>query len=345
MVVLNMFGKIKPICISEKLKLYISNLPKEENNNWNEYLVEEIKEAFAVDKITCERLMIKSENSPTNLHEILLPESALPSSATDDERIQEIADNMVCIYFDYNYDDMPLGDWEENPFDGRFCEEDYAELVVDFLNYIAADDSSFVPQWIFSSNYDDINPYYRLFWDGGELEQGIDYLIKFGNTIDLFLRDKNDYLQLDYLMRAIHKDNEYNVYHLFKAYSLCQLFLENEYEAELDWKLPRFIDDKYSEEQKRIISTLLRKMRNKIAHGDFVAFEKLIEEFAQKIMDGRFCFDYSEYSRKNWTTIHACCIIDKCVKEMILMMLEDYEALDKIKKMKIKPEIMKGKKE
>lgn len=27
MVILNMFGKIEPICISQKMKLYISNLP------------------------------------------------------------------------------------------------------------------------------------------------------------------------------------------------------------------------------------------------------------------------------------------------------------------------------
>ena len=32
MVVLNFYGKIEPICISEKLGLYIANLPNEEYN-------------------------------------------------------------------------------------------------------------------------------------------------------------------------------------------------------------------------------------------------------------------------------------------------------------------------
>ena len=34
MVVLNFYGKIEPICISEKLGLYIANLPNEEYNEY-----------------------------------------------------------------------------------------------------------------------------------------------------------------------------------------------------------------------------------------------------------------------------------------------------------------------
>lgn len=42
MVVLNIYGKIKPICISKKLGLYIANLPNEEHNNWNDELYKEV---------------------------------------------------------------------------------------------------------------------------------------------------------------------------------------------------------------------------------------------------------------------------------------------------------------
>ena len=67
MVVLNIYGRIKPICISKKLGLYIANLPKEEHNNWNDMLYEEmilakkridesskrykLKSPFEIDKI------------------------------------------------------------------------------------------------------------------------------------------------------------------------------------------------------------------------------------------------------------------------------------------------------
>ena len=39
MIVLNIYGKIKPICISNKLKLYLGNLPNEKENDWNSMLL------------------------------------------------------------------------------------------------------------------------------------------------------------------------------------------------------------------------------------------------------------------------------------------------------------------
>ena len=50
--------------------------------------------------------------------------------------IQEIVDNIIYIYLDYSYDDMPMGGWDENPFDGRLCEKDYAEIIVVFLFHV-----------------------------------------------------------------------------------------------------------------------------------------------------------------------------------------------------------------
>lgn len=41
MVVLNFYGKIPRICISKKLGLYLSNLPNEENNDWQDELSKE----------------------------------------------------------------------------------------------------------------------------------------------------------------------------------------------------------------------------------------------------------------------------------------------------------------
>lgn len=50
---------------------------------------------------------------------------------------------------------MPLVDGDTNPFDRRFCEEDYAEKIIDFMNYIINDT---VPEllrtrinWIYSN--------------------------------------------------------------------------------------------------------------------------------------------------------------------------------------------------
>ena len=56
MVVLNFYGKIEPICISEKLGLYIANLPNEEYNEWRDALAEELELAVKANKIYQEKL-------------------------------------------------------------------------------------------------------------------------------------------------------------------------------------------------------------------------------------------------------------------------------------------------
>ena len=69
-----------------------------------------------------------------------------------------------------------------------------------------------------------------------------------------------------------------------------------------------------------------------MAHGDFVAFEKKAEEYARKFMDGRYSFDYSEYSRKNWVLLNVRCLLSDIVKAMINIMFENKEYMDSLKK-------------
>lgn len=90
----------------------------------------------------------------------------------------------------------------------------------------------------------------------------------------------NDYLQIDYIARALHDSEQYDTYHFFKLFSLCQMFLENKKESELDYKLSQFLDQCFTEEKRNKIAVVLRQMRNKIAHGDFIAFEQKAEEYA-----------------------------------------------------------------
>ena len=73
-------------------------------------------------------------------------------------------------------------------------------------------------------------------------------------------------------------------------------------------------------------------MRNKIAHGDFVAFEQKSEEYAQLAMDGNYSFDYTEYSRKNWVLLNSCCMLSNAVRKMIVMLFEDRTLVEAIKR-------------
>lgn len=338
MVVLNIQGKIPLIRISKKLGLWISNLPNEELNNWNEYLCSELYACLRRSEINQQKLGIKQRDNLREMYERYFPNMPISKEIQDEDKcIQAVVNRMICIYFDYEYDDMPMGDWTTNCFDGRLCEEDYAEKIIDFINFASkSDDDSLpspIPQWIYSSNHDEANDY-RLFWGGQEADPYIANLIEWGRLFDNFLLNRNDYLQLDYLMNSIHKDNGYNENHLMKAYSLCQLFLENEKEIELDFKLPYFIEG-YSDEERNLCAKLLRRLRNKLAHGDFIGFEAIIEEYASSLMDGCFQFDYSEYSRKNWTILHVCCLLDEVIRRLIETMLLDRDRLQNIKQSKL----------
>ena len=136
MVVLNFYGKIEPICISEKLGLYIANLPNEEYNEWRNALAEELELAVKANKIYQEKLGTNYPCGIINLYQTLFPDELLPGEFEQEHYIK-IADQMIFIYQDYDYTDMPLGGWDTNCFDGRLCEEDYSEKIIDFINFMA----------------------------------------------------------------------------------------------------------------------------------------------------------------------------------------------------------------
>lgn len=141
MVVLNFYGKIEPICISEKLGLYIANLPSEEHDEWRGALANELELAVKADKIYQEKIGTNYPCGIINLYQTLFSDRALPEKFEQEHYIK-IADLMICIYQNYDYTDMPLGGWDANCFDGRLCEEDYSEKIIDFINFMAYSDQT-----------------------------------------------------------------------------------------------------------------------------------------------------------------------------------------------------------
>lgn len=345
MVILNIFGSVSPICISEKLKIYISNLPCQSENNWNEALVEDMLQEIKERAIFSEKY--GKGFDPYDLRKICIETLGLdnlPEGMSEKEYLQIIADNLICIYFDYEYEDMPFFDWTTNCFDGRLCEEDYAEKLIKFLQFFVwkseqrkpGEFSSF-PSLIYTSNHD--RKYSFLLgalnnkWQSSEIH--IKSLRYWGYLIDNFLVNKNDYLQLDYLINSVYKDNDYNAYHLFKAFSLCEILLVKDSNsgkpAQLDNKLPFFLSEKYSKEDKLEFSKMVRQMRNKIGHGDFWRLNELLEEYAQKYMDGQYNYDYTEYSRLNWIYLHLCCELDDVLARILFLLFTDRIKFEKIK--------------
>lgn len=338
MLVLNCYGKINRICISKKIGMYLSNFPDSVENNWKSELKEQLWISKEAEELVQHNLKINRSSQIFELYHKVFSRKKIPREFTD-TNYEELVDKMICVTFDYAYDDIPLGGMDTNCFDGRICEDDYAEKVINFMNFLAysrpihngGEFPTPVPQWTYSSNHDELD-YYRIFWGGESVTQYLNSILEWGKLFDDFLINRERYLQLDYLINSIYKDNEYNEYHLIKDFSLCQLMLENKCEAELDIKLQRFLPDRLSNDEKQLCAKLLRQLRNKIAHGDFIAFEEKIEEYAIRFLDGKFEFDYSEYSRKNWTIEHVCCLLDDVLKRIFNMMFYDYETLENIKK-------------
>lgn len=346
MVILNMYGKISPICVSDKLKIYISNLPHQPENNWNQALVEDMLQEIKEHTIFIEKY--GDSLAPYDLKKICIKTFGLKNLSEDlseIEYLQIIAENLICIYFDYKYEDMPFFDWTTNCFDGRLCEEDYTEKFMEFLHFIIWKSEklklgqfSHFPSYIYTTNHD--REYSFLLGALNEkvnckLETYVKSLQYWGKLIDNFLVTQNDYLQLDYLINSIHRDNEYNSYHLFKVFSLCETLLVKHSNSgkpiQLDDKLLRFLSDEYSEENKSEFAQMVRQMRNKIAHGDFLRLNILLEEYAQKFMDGQYNYDYTEYSRLNWIYLHICCELDDALARILFLLFTDRKEFEGIK--------------
>lgn len=347
MVILNFYGKIPSICISEKLKIYISNLPNEEGNNWNQELIEEMHREIEERKLDQNQYGEYVQlYDLKEVHRINFSSEMLPQNPSELDYLKAIADNLIYIYFDYDYEDMPFFDWTTNCFDGRLCEEDYTEKIIKFLLLVTRESGrgfevwgKFCPTCIYSTNHESQRFLLNILSSKApnDTKTYIEILKKWGKLLDDFLTTENNYYKLDYLINSIYNDNEYHIYHLFKIFSPFEMLLVKNTEkgspAELDRKLPAFLYEYYSDEEKIELATIIRKMRNKVGHGDFLGLNRLLEDYAQKFMDNSFSFDYAEYSRQNWIVGHLCCELDGILAKILFMMFTDKERFEAIREL------------
>lgn len=354
MVIINTLGKIEKTYISKKLGLYISNLPDGGDNNWNNWQ-EEMREtlsiAYQIQKIEASQYIGKFGNGPKNVFQDRILEAAKTvldiSDETEEVLIEKYIDylskNMMCIEFDYSNSNIPSGNTSFSCFDGGTCEEDPAEKVLNFMSFCCERIGSRanIPYCIYSTSPRFDHEYMHLFSGMTDYNNQIDQLMKIGNLLDNYLLEEKDFYQLDYLCNAlfdIHAEKS-NTYYYMKVYSLCSLFLEKDWEGELDYKLPCLMDMTKPYSERKHMAELMRKIRNKIAHGDFKRLNPLVEEYAKDYMDGKFWFDYTEYTRPSWILLDISCRLEDILKRLIYLMLTDRERLDGVRKLKKDGEI------
>lgn len=226
MVIIDIYGKIEKTKISDKLKVFISNVPEE----WKEDIKNDMLKEIKQQKIDIENSIKEYGRSYEIEYTLSFLKKIVHKNIEDcskydldsiDNCIQCLVDNMICIFFDYDYEDMPFFDWTTNCFDGRFCEEDYAEKLMHFINFIHHDlPDEIYMNCLYSSNTDHLSKSrillvvsFRLrteFSKWKSKHTSIKKLKEVGNRIDTIISSENDYYKLDYLMNAMYKDNSYN---------------------------------------------------------------------------------------------------------------------------------------
>lgn len=165
---------------------------------------------------------------------------------------------------------------------------------------------------------------------------GIKSLKYLGSLIDNLLASDEDFWLLDYIMNAVFSDSEQNAYHIFKIMSLIEMLIINpkgkgKTVGEIEHKLPQFLSDRISISQRILFSEIMRKLRNKIGHGDFKAVQQLLEQYRQSFMKN-FWFDEYEYSIENWTYGDICLRLDEALNEILWLMLSNNAHLMKIQR-------------
>lgn len=330
MIILSIWGELQPIILSKKLGMYISNLQGSEHEDWIPYLEEQL--------IIGRRILeLKTIRTQKEIEEDIASIYGIPPNPIEDWA-KSIVNKMVYLDFDCSQHDMPLGGLETNCFLSRSCEEDYAEKIIDFMTGLTSSIEpsllpSNIPMCIYSPSKDREDFTLGILWGGKAPDEYIEGLKRWGQYFDNFLITKNDYLLLDYLVNACHFDYYQDEYHILKTYSLCQLFLEKKHEKELDTKLPYFIRYYDVQEKNEESALFLRRIRNKLAHGDFEALDKLLEQYANRFMDETFWYDYYEASRRNWIVGQICMVLDGALKSIIEMLFTDRSELDRIRSM------------
>ncbi len=346
MVLLNMYGKIEPTIISKKLGVGICNPAPD----WVEGLQDDFKKEILIHNLDIDSyeqsgMDVSWSTGRYDLRNIIKQLGWQENEKTD---MQIIAEHLIEIQVS-DFESSLLQMKNEN-LDSPTCEPQYTRK---FLNFCCKVQSSggaktVIPKQIPFSTYnsDDLrkepliinfleaqlhpHPAYQttvLDYTQG----GIESLTTIGKLIDDFLVADKDFWLFDYIINALFSDEDHNAYHVFKTMSLIEMLIINpkgngKTAGEIENKLPQFLSDSIVPKDGALFSQIMRKLRNKIGHGDFEAVQKLLEQYRQAFMQN-FWFDETEYSIENWTYGSICLRLDEALNEILWLMLSDKDKL------------------
>lgn len=346
MVLLNMYGKIEPTIISKKLGIALCNPAPD----WVEGLQDDFHEEILVynHKISSFKQSGMDVSWAEGRYDLQNIVEQLGWQEDGKSDMQIIAEHLIEIQVS-NFEDSLLQIKNEY-LDSPTCEPQYTRKFLDFCCKVQSSKSArnVIPQQIPFSTYnsDDLQkePLIINYLQGmlhphpshkatvsSYTKGGIESLKIIGKLIDDFLVTDKDFWLFDYIINALFSDAQQNAYHIFKTMSLIEMLIINpkgngKTVGEIEQKLPQFLSDRISQKDGVLFSKIMRKLRNKIAHGDFEAVKQLLEQYRQAFMQN-FWFDEIEYSIENWTYGDICLHLDEALNEILWLMLSDKSKL------------------
>lgn len=342
MVLMNMYGKIPSKIISRKLGIGICN----PEADWVKDLQDDFEEEILVHRHKIAAFEksgydISWATNRYNLDNMVLQLGWQEEGKTP---MQIIAEHLIEIQvLDF---DNSLLQIKNNQLDSPTCEPQYPRKFLSFCCKVQSseDAQKIIPNQIPFSTYnsDDLqqtplilnyldamlhpHPDYPITVDdytAGAIKS-LEYM---GNLIDNFLDGEKDFWLFDYIINATFNDQSHDAYHIFKVMSLIEMLIINpkgngKTVGELEHKLPQFLPNTISTESQVLFSEIVRKLRNKIGHGDFGAVQKLLEQYRNSFMQN-FWYDEFEYSIESWTYGNICHNLDFALNNILWLMLFD----------------------
>lgn len=342
LVLLNIYGKIQPTIISKKLGVGICNPDKD----WVEGIQDDLKKEILIHNheiFSYEQsgLDVSWAKGRYNLENIVIQSGWQEDGKPD---MQIIAEHLIEIQIaDFNNSLLQM---KNDHLDSPSCESQYSLKFLYFCCEVQSSKGAkmAIPNQIPFATYDSdtyrttpliINyleamlkphPAYKATLTDYTIG-GITSLKYMGKLIDDFLVENKDFWLLDYIINAIFENKEHNAYYIFKVMSLIEMLIINpksngKTAGKIEVKLAKFLSDSIPQTDKVMFSEIMRKLRNKIGHGDFEAVHKLLEQYRQSFMQN-FWYDEFEYSIENWTYGNICMHLDEALREILWLMLSD----------------------
>lgn len=351
MVLLNLYGIIEPTIISEKLGVGICNLAPDWVVGMNDDFTEEIMEFnHRLDSYRKDGFDVSWGDSHFDLEKIV---KHLGWQENDKNASQIIAEHLIEIQvMDFENSLLQI---KNSYMHSPTCEPQYTKKLLNFCIRVQEAQSAkmHIPNQIPLSIYDsdDLGSKPQILMRVESLVQMnkkrgfslesytngcIQSLKNVGKLIDEFLVTEDDFWKLDYIINAVFFDDSFNAYHIFKTMSLIEMLIINpkgngSTKGEIEEKLPRFLPDRIPNESTALFSSIARKLRNKIGHGDFRAVQQLLEEYRESFMRD-FWYDEYENSIETWTYGDICLMLDAALNEILWTMLSDKNKLLALRK-------------